>query len=100
MELTIYHEANYRVGEWEPGNGTRYTAVAIPWTSPMLMGTMGFVEEGWLVVYGSGKAYLLQPAGILTDQYLAKHFDIRPADFPWAGDLIRALVDREDNHGA
>lgn len=97
MELTIHHHgANYRVGEWEPGNGTRYTAVAIPWSTPISMGHMGFVKEGWLVVYGSGKAHLLQKVGYLADPYLAEHFGILPGDFPWAGDLIRALVDRDE----
>ncbi len=94
MELTIHHETNYRVGEWEPGNGTRYTAVAVPWVTPIQMNNMGYVEEGWLVVY-RGRAHLLQPAGSLADRYLAEHFDIRPGDFPWAGDLIRALVERD-----
>ena len=96
MKLTIHHETDYRVGEWEPGNGTRYTAVAIRWVTPILMNRMGYVEDGWLVVCGlTGKAHLLQARGYLADHYLAEHFGILPGDFPWAGDLIRALVDRE-----
>ncbi len=95
MEMTIHHEEHYRVGEWNPGNGTRYTAVAIPWTTAIQMNRMGYIETGWLVVYGSGNAHLLQPAGHLADHYLAEHFDILPGDFPWAGDLIRALVERD-----
>ena len=32
-QIKITIEGNCIIGEYEPGNGTRYTAVAVPWTN-------------------------------------------------------------------
>lgn len=88
---------NLVVGEYEPGNGTRYTALAVPvWLGPaQVMGALGFVSDGWLVVSGnSGRASLLQKDGILVDAYIAKHLGGLPGDYPYFGDLIRLMVGR------
>ncbi len=85
-----------RIGEYEPGNGTRYTAVAVRWRFDGLMGRMGCVEDGWLVVSGnSGKAYLFQHSGTLLDEYIQKHLGGFAGDYPFFGDLVRKLVERE-----
>lgn len=88
----------YLVGEYEPGNGTRYTAVAMLWTDHALltMGRMGCVSNGWLVASGlSGRAYLFQGRGLLTDDYIMEHLGGNPGDYPYFGDLIRRLTMRE-----
>ena len=87
------------IGEYEPGNGTRYTAVAVPWraTPSKTMGKLGFVSDGWLVVSGnSARAYLFQRAGPLTDDYIRKHLGGYPGDYPYFGDLVRRLINRAD----
>jgi len=86
-----------RVGEYVPGNGIRYTAVAMPWVVEKHMGALGHVEDGWLVVYGNkATAHLFQATGYLADRYIAEKLKVDERDFPWAGDLIRALVDRDE----
>jgi hypothetical protein len=85
------------VGEYEPGNGTRYTALAIPWTDQdqLMLGGIGVVSDGWLVTYcNTGRAYLLQKKGWLTNEYLAEKFVIYREDIPYAAELIRTLTGR------
>ena len=86
------------IGEYEPGNGTRYTALAIPWKAQesQVMGALGFVSDGWLIVSGnSGMAYLLQKGGYLLDEYVQKHLGGYRGDYPYFGDLIRSMIKRE-----
>ena len=86
------------IGEYEPGNGTRYTAVAIPWKAPAdrVMGALGFVSDGWLVVSGnSGRAYLFQREGYLLDYHIQEHLGGYPGDYPYFGDLIRSMIKRD-----
>ena len=96
MDIRIIDQENgVRVGVYEPGNGIRYTAVAVPWSTMETMGRMGTVDAGWLVVYGNeANAHLLQSGGYLADRYIQEHFDVGTNDSPWAGDLIRALIGR------
>lgn len=85
------------IGEYEPGNGTRYTAVAVPWqaTPDQVMGRLGFVSDGWLVVSGnSGRAYLFQRHGFLADNHIQEHLGGYDGDYPFFGDLVRRLVNR------
>lgn len=87
-----------RIGEYEPGNGTRYTAVAVRWraTPYQVMGAMGFVSDGWLVVSGnSAKAYLFQQGGYLVDYTIQEHLGGYDGDYPYFGDLVRELIGRE-----
>lgn len=80
-----------------PGNGTRYTAVAIPWQGreDLLMGALGVVSHGWLVISGnSGQAYLFQNHGSLTDRYIQEKLGSFRGDYPHFGDLIRQIIDR------
>ena len=84
-----------RIGEYEPGNGTRYTAVAVRWRFDVVMGAMGYVDDGWLVVSGnSGKAYLFQHTGTLLDEYIQEHLGGFNGDYPYFGDLVRKLIGR------
>ena len=90
------------IGEYEPGNGTRYTAVAIPWKArnDQVMGVMGFVSDGWLVVSGnSGRAYLFQKDGYLVDDAVQEHLGGYPGDYPYFGDLIRSMIQRDGSDG-
>jgi len=100
-DIQITVQGNTRIGEYEPGNGTRYTAIAVPFSQENVpdtipMGIMGMVADGWLVAYGiSGRASLFQADGYLSDSYLSEKLDIRAGDLPWAADLIRELIGRE-----
>ena len=90
------------IGEYEPGNGTRYTAVAIPWMGreDQVMGALGFVSDGWLVVSGnSGRAYLFQKDGYLVDAAVQEHLGGYPGDYPYFGDLIRSMIQRDGPDG-
>jgi hypothetical protein len=61
----------------EPGDGTRYTAAVVRWSegSWACLGACGAVADGYLVVCGlNGKAYLLQPDGVLHPRYVAEKF--------------------------
>ena len=95
-DIQITVKGDLRIGEYEPGNGTRYTAVAVAYSHDQPMGIMGMVADGWLVAYGiSGRASLFQPDGYLADAYLAEKLGIRSCDLPWAADLIRELIGRD-----
>ena len=94
-DILITEQGTTRIGEYEPGNGTRYTAVAVPWTNGyhLSMGALGVIDEGYLVVSGNtARAYLLRPGNHFVDDYLQKHFGGLVGDYPYMGDLIRALV--------
>jgi len=95
-DIQITVQGNVRIGEYCPGNGTRYTALAVPISHDGApIGVMGAVLEGWLVAYGlTGRAYLFQRGGYLADSYLAEKLGVRPGDLPWAADLIRELIGR------
>lgn len=92
-------EGNYFIGEYEPGHGTRYTAIAVPWRAgpKMVMGQLGYVSDGWLVISGnSGRAYLFQKDGYLADDTIQEHLGGYPGDYPYFGDLIRTLIMRPE----
>ena len=92
-DIKITVQGDLRIGEYEPGNGTRYTAIAVPFSHEKPMNGMGIVSDGWLVAYGiSGRASLFQPDGYLSDSYLAEKLGVRPGDEPFAGNLIRELL--------
>ena len=101
-DITITVQGDTRIGEYSPGNGTRYTAIAVPFSQENVpdtipMGVMGMVADGWLVAYGlTGRAYLFQRDGHLSDGYLAEKLGVHPGDLPWATDLIRELIGREN----
>ncbi len=93
----IIRQGNTIIGEYEPGNGTRYTAIAVPWitNADLMMGTLGSVADGWLVVSGNqGRAALFQKYGTLVDHYIMEKLGSGPDDYPYFGDLIRALIGR------
>jgi hypothetical protein len=96
-DINITDQGNVRIGEYCPGNGTRYTAIAVPISHDGApIGVMGAVSEGWLVAYGlTGRAHMFQGVGYLSDGYLAEKLGIRAGDCPWATDLIRELIGRE-----
>ena len=71
-DIQITVQGNVRIGEYCPGNGTRYTALAVPISHDGApIGVMGAVLEGWLVAYGlTGRAYLFQRGGYQTATWL------------------------------
>lgn len=97
IQITVV--GNRYIGEYEPGNGTRYTAIAYPWTadSYLMLGALGTVTDGWLVISGnSGRAALFQKYGTLVDDYIQEKLGGGDGDYPYFGDLIRALVKRSN----
>jgi len=93
-DIQITVKGDLRIGEYEPGNGTRYTAIAVAYSHDQPMGVMGMVADGWLVAYGNGRAHLFQRGGYLADSYLSEKLGVREGDLPWAADLIRELIGR------
>jgi RNA polymerase sigma factor (sigma-70 family) len=97
VTLTSTSNSDMVIGAYEPGNGTRYTALAMPWKDEkqLMLGSIGVVSDGWLVVYcNNGRSYLLQKEGWLTNEYLAEKFVIYREDIPYAAELIRTLTGR------
>ena len=97
MNITITEQGTTRIGEYEHGNGIRYTAVAIPWTSDgyLMLGALGVVEDGWLIISGNTtRAHLFEKNGSPVDYYIQEKLGGVPGDYPYMGDLIRALVGR------
>ena len=95
MEISITEQGNMRIGEYEPGNGIRYTAVAIPWHTdgPVMLGGLGAVTDGWLVISGNtARAQMFQENGYLADCYIQEKLGGFDGDYPFMGDLIRVLV--------
>ena len=92
----ITHVAPGPVGEYEPGNGTRYTAVAVWWPGPgIAVGVLGEVTNGWLVTSGNtGRSHLFQMCGLLTDEYIREKLGGNDWDYPYFGDLVRMLIGR------
>ena len=85
------------IGVYEPGNGTRYVAVAIPWRGDINMAALGEVTDGWLLVAGNGRAYCFQSKGFLTDDYVEEKLGgkgYNECDIPHLAHLIRTLLGR------
>lgn len=94
--MQITEKNGVRIGIYEPGNGTRYTAIAVPIEPDTPLGALGYVEQGWLVVSGNtARAYLFQKSGYLLDYYIQENLGGHRGDYPYMGDLIRALIERE-----
>lgn len=95
-EIRDVGSREYRYGFYEPGNMTRYTAVAIHMPGEVGLGILGVVTDGWLVVSGNtGKAYLFQGGKApLLDDYVQQHLGGLDGDYPYMGDLVRKLTDR------
>lgn len=91
---------NQSIGVYEPGNGVRYVAVAIPWIGPQIsMGGLGEVADGWMIAAGNGRASLFQAKGFLTDDYVREKLGggyIQQEDIPHFAHLVRTLLGRPD----
>jgi len=85
-----------KIGEYEPGNGTNYKAIAVPWNLGKSMNSLGCVVDGWLVVscMASRKAYLFQADGPLVNRYIQEKLGGYEGDYPYFGNLIRRLIRR------
>jgi len=95
--ITIIREGDFRIGEYEPGNGTNYKAIAIKWSSNQYMKALGRVTFGWLVVNCNTRlAHLFQEKGLLTDDYIQEKLGGLDNDYPYFGNLIRRLIGREN----
>lgn len=97
MQRIFIREARggVRLGHYEPGNGTSYRAIAVPWADEEYQQALGTVSDGWLVVScNSARAYLFQRGGFLLDEYIADHLGGGSGDYPHFGDLVRALLER------
>lgn len=84
-------------GIYEPGNGTRYMAMAVQIWGRYSLGALGAITDGWLVVNGNnGRAYLFQgdEKQPLKDIYIREKLGGRDDDYPHLGDLVRKLTGR------
>jgi len=92
--ITRAADGTTRLGVWEPGNGTRYTAIAVPWhdSSQRSWNQLGSVRKGWLVVTGSGRAYLLQEHIVLLPGYVGEKFGYNINDAYFVALLINELL--------
>lgn len=86
-----------RIGEYEPGNGTSYKAIAIKFPFDSSFNALGSISlGGWLVVNCNTQlAYLFKEKGYLHDSYIQEKLGGLRGDYPWFGDLIRKLLGRE-----
>lgn len=94
------------VGEYEPGNGTNYKAIAVEFPSEDNFNYLGAIRSpGWLVVNcNNGKSWLFQKQGYLADRYVQeklgskgkkfKEFLEREKDYLYLGSLVRRLIGR------
>jgi len=85
------------VGEYEPGNGTNYKAIAVRWLSDASFNHLGSIHTGgWLVIScNTCLAYLFQERGILVDWHIQEKLGGTKEDYPYFGDLVRKLISRE-----
>jgi len=97
-EISIIEMAqgNILTGEYNPGNGTNYKAIAVRWPSEANFNHLGTINPGgWLVVNcNNGLAYLFKEKGLLLDGYIQEKMGGLPSDYPYFGDLIRKLISR------
>jgi hypothetical protein len=85
------------VGEYNPGNGTNYKAIAVKWPSGANFNYLGCIyPEGWLVINcNTCLAYLFQRKKMLADPYIQEKLGGAKEDYPYFGDLVRKLISRE-----
>lgn len=84
-----------RIGVYEPGNGTSYKVIAVPWHHAGYMHALGRVSVGWLVINcNNGSAYLFQNGSLLVDDYIQEKLGGYKGDYPYLGDLIRKILER------
>lgn len=85
-----------KIGEYEPGTGTNYKVIAVPWHYAGSMNALGRVTGGWLVVNcNNRKAYLFQKEPYLTDNYIQEKLGGYHDDYPHLGNLVRKILERE-----
>jgi len=94
--VDIKDYGDIRLGEYEPGNGTNYKAVACRWNYAGYMNALGRVSDGWLVINcNNQKAYLFQKEDYFADDYIQEKLGGFPRDYPFFGDLVRELIGRK-----
>ncbi len=83
--------------EFSPGNGYRYTVLAVLLNDVGDMGAMGAVEPCWLVAVGNnGSAYLLADGrDFISVRYVAEKFRLNQDDAAAVAACIADLLDRE-----
>lgn len=87
---------NILIGECEPGNGINYKAIAVKWTSGENFNVLGAIHApGWLVINCNTRlSHLFQSKGPLVDDYIKGKLGGKKEDYPYFGDLVRALISR------
>ena len=96
LTITWLGRVNARFAEYQPGNGTHYRAIAIPWHGSVYCGALGRISEGWLVINCNTRlAYLFGKDGLLVDRYIQEKLGGMDGDYPYFGDLVRILTDRQ-----
>ncbi len=91
----VTYRDGYIEGFYEPGNSTRYTAVAIPTNGHLQVGSLGLVTDGWIVVSGMAnrQAYLLSKHPyLLHPDYIEDKFDLHGQDAEMFTILLKAML--------
>lgn len=93
---SILTTGNILIGEYEPGNGINYKAIAIRWPSEENFNALGSIYvPGWLVVNCNTQlSYLFQSKKVLVDDYIQEKLGGLNSDYPYFGDLVRKLIGR------
>lgn len=87
--------------ELSPENDTRYQATATVWpyghdTIERNFGSLGMVNDGWLVVSGiESRAHLFQLTGVLTQGYVEEKLKLNREDGFYMTVLLGILLGRE-----
>lgn len=95
---TIEGVEEIRIGFYEPGNETSYKAIAVPfhYDDDRHLNALGRISVGWLVINCNTRlAYLFRRRGLLHDDYIMEKLGGTKEDYPYFGDLVRRLIDRE-----
>ena len=98
ITVTVMPRGNVLIGEYEPGNGTSYKAIAMRWQSAANFKMLGRIAPGgWLVINCNTRlSHLFQVSRMLTDRYIREKLGGLEGDYPYFGDLIRRLIGREN----
>ena len=93
VPMVVYH-SHYIYGEYEPGNATRYTALAMPIDNYCNCGWLGTVLDGWLVASGmtNCKAYLVPKNIHLEVNWIGEHFDLQGEDAKMFTELLKKML--------
>ena len=80
---------------YEPGNGERYTIIAIPVDQWIGAANLGSISSGWIIINANNRlSYMFQKTGYLTPKYIAEKFHVYEEDAEHLAFLICTVTGR------